>query len=75
MDWKNILISTFSDNSGGISTIRVIAVLWMLTLTSTWTFVAIKNVEIPDIPEGVLTVTGTLIGGKVIQRFGEKPEE
>lgn len=74
-DIGDTLKSMFEDNSGGISTMRVIAFLWMLILTSTWAFVAYKTQSIPDIPEGVLAVTGTLIGGKVIQRFGEKPEE
>lgn len=63
-----------SDNSGGVSFIRVASAVWLFGLVVTWLIVAITTKTIPDIPGGVLALTGTLIGGKVVQRFGESPE-
>jgi preprotein translocase subunit SecD len=63
------------DNSGGLSSIRAAMLAWLAALGATWVFVAIATRSLPDIPAGVLTFTGMLVGGKVVQRFGEKPEE
>lgn len=71
---KKVLESLLSDNSGGISTIRVLCAFWVIMLMFVWLGVAIAQASIPDIPGGILTLTGTLIGGKVVQRFGEAPE-
>lgn len=71
---NKVLESMLSDNSGGISSLRVLCVSWIILLMSVWIGVAIAKGELPDIPGGVLTLTGTLIGGKVVQRFGEDSE-
>lgn len=70
---KAFLVSMFSDNSDGISTIRVLLTLWCLCLTAAWVTAAFAKLAIPDIPNGTLTLTGMLVAGKVIQRFGEEP--
>jgi hypothetical protein len=71
---KAFINSLLSDNSGGISTIRGLAVAWLLTLCGVWTYVALRTLTLPDIPAGVQWVTALIVSGKVIQRFGEKPE-
>jgi hypothetical protein len=68
---KSFLASLLSDNAGGYSTIRVLMMVWILTVTGAWVFVAIYNHVLPDIPAGVLTFSAMLVGGKVAQRFGE----
>ena len=72
---KEFTYSLLSDNSGGISTVRIINLIWALSLTFVWVYIALNTGTIPEIPQNVLAITGMLIGGKVIQRFGEKPEE
>ena len=62
------------DNGGGISSQRVLLLVWCAVLIVVWCVVAIKTKTIPDIPAGVLTLSGIIIGGKVLQRFGEQPE-
>lgn len=70
---KAFLVSMFSDSSDGISTMRVLLTLWTLGIMAAWLAVALGTHTIPDIPSGVLALTGMLVGGKVIQRFGEEP--
>jgi hypothetical protein len=67
--------SVLEDNAGGLSSMRAAMLAWLAALGATWVFVAIATRSLPDIPAGVLTFTGMLVGGKVVQRFGEKPEE
>lgn len=50
---------------------RLVVLLWCITLTLVWTIVAIGTKSIPDIPTGVLGVTATFLGAKAIQRIGE----
>lgn len=67
--------SLLEDNAGGLSSIRAAMLAWLVAVGATWVFVAIATRSLPDIPGGVLTFTGMLVGGKVVQRFGEKPAE
>lgn len=68
---KEFLASLLSDNSGGWSSMRLCVLLWCFTLTVVWIVIAFKSGAIPDIPNGVLGVTGTFLGAKAIQRIGE----
>lgn len=60
------------DGSGGYSTTRVVLTLWLLLLCICWSVIAVRTQSIPDIPQGVLALTGMLLSAKVVQRFGEK---
>jgi uncharacterized membrane-anchored protein len=71
---KAFIQSLLGDNSGGISAIRGLAVMWLVTLCAVWAFVALRTLTLPDIPGGVQWITAVIIGGKVVQRFGEKLE-
>lgn len=64
----------FSDNSGGISSYRVLLFGVVLLVMAVWAFVAFHSKSMPDIPSGVQVVLSALIAGKVTQRFGEKTE-
>lgn len=72
---KTFLLSILEDHSGGVSSNRVILCLWMLLLCGMWAYQAIGAPSLPDIPTGVLTLTGMLLSAKVVQRFAEKPED
>lgn len=65
------LLSLLEDNSGGVSSMRLAMLLWLLAIGVTWTVLAFRTSQLPDIPPGVLALTGMLVGGKVVQRFGE----
>jgi hypothetical protein len=69
----SFLKSILEDNAGGLSSIRLLMIAWALAVMVTWCVVAISTKTIPDIPTGVLTFTGMIVGGKVAQRFGEQP--
>lgn len=69
--------SLVEDNSGGISSIRVLMLLWGVGVFLIWAFAAIMGVihgvyVFPAIPETVLTVLLGVTGIKTVQRFGEK---
>lgn len=70
---KTLLASMVEDQAGGISSMRVLLVLWILCLTTVWVVMAFKSWSIPDIPNGVLGLTGTFLATKAFQRMGEKP--
>jgi Na+/H+ antiporter NhaB len=69
---KSILKELLSDNSGGLSTIRILSIGWVLLVAIVWAVVALKTRTMPDIPGGVLALSGVIVGGKVVQRFGER---
>jgi len=71
----NTLRSILEDNAGGFSSIRLLMLVWATVLITTWVVVAIYTRTIPDIPPGVLAFTGMVVGGKVVQRYGEKLEQ
>lgn len=63
-----LLKSLFEDNSGGLSTIRIIAMLWILILIIIVLYCTYKQ---QTIDLSVVSVTTIIISGKVIQRFCE----
>ena len=70
----NGLKELLSDNSGGYSTMRLIALCWTIWLLAMWTKAAFQVVGIPDMPAGVVQVCLAIYGAKALQRFGEKSE-
>jgi hypothetical protein len=62
----------FEDNSNGASTMRAMFWLWMIILSFNVTYVNIKAGELKPIPDSYIVLTMGIIGGKVIQRIGEK---
>lgn len=66
------LLTMIEDNAGGISTMRVICITWTAAVGAIWVLIALSTQTLPDIPTGVLMLTGWLISGKVVQRFGER---
>ena len=62
----------FEDNSSGASTMRAMFWLWMVILCFNITYIDIKAKELKTIPDSYIILTMGLIGGKVIQRLGEK---
>jgi hypothetical protein len=68
-------ISNFlSDNSGGMSSMRLIMAVWFLGALVLWMLVSFQKAEIQPMPESIITLLGIVLSGKVVQRFGEKQE-
>lgn len=70
----NKLTDFFSDNSGGMSSMRLIMAVWFLGALVLWMIVSFQKAEIQPMPESIITLLGIVLSGKVVQRFGEKQE-
>lgn len=70
----NKLIEILQDNSGGASSTRVILLVCFIGVVAVWAGLSIKAGSMQPIPDGITTILGIVMSGKVIQRFGEKPE-
>jgi hypothetical protein len=71
MRFLNKLITAGS----GTSSMRAIAIFVILNIMIVWTWVCIKDLEIADIPWGVLGMAGLVLTGKVVQRFAEGEDQ
>lgn len=69
MDKINELVS---DNSGGVSSIRVIMLLWTAAILFVWVYSSFIKSEIQALPNEMVTLYLGVIGLKTVQRFGEK---
>jgi hypothetical protein len=70
MNWPR---EALEDNSGGASSIRITMLTWLALVAGLWAYIALRTTSLPDIPPGVLALTAMIVGGKVVQRFGEQP--
>jgi len=68
------LSSFLEDNSGGFSATRLAFLLWVVGVLAVWICSSIENNNLAKIDNSVVTVIGILMTGKMVQRFGEKPE-
>jgi hypothetical protein len=69
--------SIIQDNSGGVSSIRVLMLLWGCGVFLVWMTATIVGMfhgiyVIPTIPQTVVEVLISVTGIKAVQRFGEK---
>ncbi len=74
---KSPLSSILEDNSGGLSSTRILMLSWGIGVLLVWAAGSIIGFlhgvyVFPAIPESVVSILGIVLGGKVIQRFGEK---
>ncbi len=76
-DTVNNFSSMLQDNSGGISSMRCLMLLWgggvFLMWASAWIVGMVHGIYLPPtIPTEIVTVLLGITGTKCIQRFGEK---
>ena len=69
--------SIIQDNSGGISSIRCLMLLWGVGVFLVWAAAVIVGLfhgiyTIPSIPETVVEILVAVTGIKTVQRFGER---
>lgn len=65
------LAQFFQDDTGALSAMRLMFIIWGLGVFVTWTVLSIIAKQMQPIPAGVVEILGMCIGGKVIQAFSE----
>lgn len=60
------------DNSGGLSSMRLLMLMWGLVTLFVWATLCFMKREIVVLDTSVVQILAILTGGKVCQRFGEK---
>ena len=65
------MIKFLQDDAGNSSSIRLAMLVTIAFVMVGWLFVALTTRTVPDIPSGLLGVIGTVIAGKVWQKYPE----
>ena len=65
------LSGMFTDDTGSVSSMRVVFVLWSVGLFGLWAALSIKAGSMVPIPQQALEVMGITAGAKTIQSFSE----
>ncbi|MEN9848074.1 MAG: hypothetical protein RL368_814 [Pseudomonadota bacterium] len=60
------------DDNGNLSSMRLAFLLWVVGVLAIWGVASLKAGELKIIPDSVTTIVGVLMGGKVMQKFGEQ---
>jgi hypothetical protein len=68
------LSSFLEDNSGGFSSTRLAFLLWVVGVLVIWLYTSVQSCALVKIDDSVIVILGILMGGKTVQRFGEKYE-
>ena len=68
--WRQFLEDKGNQN---LSATRLVLFIWATGVLVVWAVVSIVAKSIQAIPESVITVLGLALGGKAVQRFGERP--
>lgn len=55
-----------------LSASRLLLLLWGIGVLIIWAITSLKTGVLATIPDSVVTVLGIVVGGKTVQRFGEK---
>jgi len=69
--------SIIQDNSGGVSSMRILMLLWGVGVLAVWSAAWIVGIfhgvyAAPTIPSEIVTILLGITGTKCVQRFGEK---
>jgi hypothetical protein len=62
------------EDNGGLSSTRLAFLLWVVGVLVVWIVGSLKAGELQSIDNSIITILGILMGGKVVQKFGEKPD-
>lgn len=60
------------DDNGNLSSTRLAFLLWVVGVLLIWGVSSLKSGDLKNIPDSVTTIIGVLMGGKVMQKFGER---
>ncbi len=72
----NKLLEFLQEDNGGFSSTRLAFLLWVFGVLVVWIIASVTSqpMTLARIDPSVTTVLGILMTGKVVQKFGEKPE-
>lgn len=71
----NRLTEFLQDPNGEFSSTRLAFLAWIFAVLVGWGVDTVKHdYKLAEIPESVQVLIGVLMTGKVVQRFGEKPD-
>lgn len=65
------LSQMFKDDTGQVSSMRVVFVLWGFGVFALWAVISFKAGQMVAIPQQAMEVLGMCLGGKVVQSFSE----
>jgi xanthosine utilization system XapX-like protein len=65
-------LAFLSERTGKLSASRLLLLLWGVGVLVVWVINSLLTRQLQAIPESVVTILGILVGGKTVQRFGEK---
>jgi hypothetical protein len=67
------LAQFMKEDNGNFSSSRLGFLLWVIGVLAVWVIDSLKcpSCTLATIPESVITIVGILMGGKVVQKFGE----
>lgn len=68
------ILEFVSESNGKLSSGRLIVVTWSLGVFAVWGYASYVLGSLATIPESVIVMFGTAIGGKVVQKFGERKD-
>lgn len=68
---KDLISSLISDNSGGISSSRVLLLFWGIGVFCVWASACFMTKNIVSLPSEIITILLGLSAAKTVQRFGE----
>lgn len=58
--------------TGQFSATRLALLLWVTGVFVVWAYASVSAMELEAVPDSVVTILGLLLGGKVVQRYGER---
>ena len=70
------LTQFMKEDNGNFSSSRLGFLLWVIGVLAVWVIDSLKcpSCTLATIPDSVITIVGILMGGKVVQKFGENRE-
>lgn len=71
MSFLLALTEFFKDNTGQLSSVRLLFVLWGIAILSLWIWLSITNRAMEAISDDAIKVFAIVTTGKVIQSFSE----
>jgi hypothetical protein len=69
----NRFLEFFQEDNGGFSATRLAFLLWVIGVLVVWIIESLSSKTLEHIDPTVTTILGILMTGKVVQKFGEKP--
>jgi hypothetical protein len=68
------LYELFQEDNGNLSSTRLAFLLWTVGVLVVWSISSLRcTTGLAELPESIWIIIGLLMSGKVVQKFGEKP--